>query len=61
MNSSNIIYYETCENCWRKVDITKMTVKETIDGNVIYCPECIEKRKFLYSEIKKIYNIDLGN
>ena len=59
--NNNIIHYEECESCWKKVDIMKMTVKGTSDGNCIYCPECIAKEKFLYDEIKRIHNIDFDN
>lgn len=59
--NSNIIHYEECEDCWKKVDIMKMIVKETSDGNCIYCPECIKKQKELNDEIKRIYNVDFNN
>jgi len=46
--------YEQCEDCYRSVDIMKMVVKGTADGNCIYCPECVERHKHLETEAKKL-------
>jgi hypothetical protein len=39
--------FETCEDCWEPVNIMVMIVKETIDGNCIYCPKCVQRHKQL--------------
>jgi transcription elongation factor Elf1 len=46
--------YETCEDCYKKVSIMKMIVKGTQDGNIIYCPECVARHKYLEEEGQKI-------
>ena len=55
------VYYEECEDCWCKVNMMEMIVKETPDGNCIYCPKCVEHHKFLEQESKrlcKLWGID---
>ncbi len=59
------VYYEECEDCWCKVNMMEMIVKETADGkfvgNCIYCPKCVERHKFLEQESKrlcKLWGID---
>jgi len=47
-------YYETCEDCWEKINILEMIVKETVDGNCIYCPKCVEKHKKLEKEAETL-------
>lgn len=46
--------FEECERCFKKVSIYKMVVKETQDGNCIYCPECTEYHKFLEKEFRRV-------
>ena len=46
--------FETCEDCLHKVNIMEMIVKDTPDGNCIYCPKCVEHHKFLETEAKKL-------
>lgn len=55
------VHYQQCDDCYCKVNIMEMIVKETSDGNCIYCPKCVEHHKFLAEEEKrllKLYNID---
>ena len=55
------VHYQQCDDCYFKVNIMEMIVKETSDGNCIYCPKCVEHHKFLAEEEKrllKLYNID---
>jgi nicotinamide-nucleotide amidase len=47
------VYYEECEDCWCKVNMMEMIVKETPDGNCIYCPKCVAHHKYLEEESKK--------
>jgi hypothetical protein len=40
----------------------EIIVKETADGNCIYCPKCVEHHKFLAQEEKrlcKLWGIDM--
>jgi hypothetical protein len=40
----------------------EIVVKETADGNCIYCPKCVEHHKFLAQEEKrlcKLWGIDM--
>ena len=39
--------YETCEDCCEPVNIMNMIVKDTPDGNCIYCKKCTERYKQL--------------
>lgn len=40
--------YETCEDCFDRICIMdNMVVKETPDGNCIYCRKCTERHKLL--------------
>lgn len=48
------VYYEECEDCYGKVSMMEMIVKETPDGNCIYCPKCVERHKFLDEESKRL-------
>lgn len=48
------VYYEECEDCYGKVSMMEMIVKETPDGNCIYCPKCVEHHKFLDEESKRL-------
>ena len=48
------VYYEQCEDCYCKVSMMEMIVKETVDGNCIYCPKCVEHHKFLAEEEKRL-------
>jgi hypothetical protein len=48
------VYYEQCEDCYGKVSMMEMIVKETPDGNCIYCPKCVERHKFLDEESKRL-------
>ncbi len=54
-------YFEYCEDCYNSVSGFIMIVKETADGNCIYCPECVKRHKFLEQEEKrlcKLWKID---
>ena len=46
--------FETCEDCYNQVSIMEMIVKETPDGNCIYCSKCVEHHKFLEKEAEKL-------
>jgi hypothetical protein len=46
--------FETCEDCYNQVSIMKMIVKETPDGNCIYCSKCVEHHKYLEKEADKL-------
>ena len=46
--------FETCEDCCNPVSIMKMIVKETPDGNCIYCSKCVEHHKYLEKEAEKL-------
>ena len=53
--------YEQCEDCLCEVNMMEIIVKETADGNCIYCPKCVERHKFYEQEEKrlcKFYGID---
>ena len=39
--------YETCEDCYDQICILDMVVKDTPDGNCIYCKKCTERHKQL--------------
>ena len=39
--------YETCEDCYDSICILDMVVKDTPDGNCIYCKKCTERHKQL--------------
>ena len=39
--------YETCEDCYEEICIMDMIVKDTPDGNCIYCKKCTERHKQL--------------
>ena len=54
--------YEQCEECLCDVNMMEIVVKETADGNCIYCPKCVEHHKFLAQEEKrlcKLWGLDL--
>ena len=54
--------FKMCEDCFEDVNIMVMSVKDTPDGQCIYCPKCIEHHKFLEMEEKrlaKLWGIDL--
>ena len=60
MSEINVVY-EQCEDCYCEVDMMDIIVKETADGNCIYCPKCVEHHKFLEREqirLCKEYKID---
>ncbi len=46
--------YEQCEECYCEVNMMDIIVKETADGNCIYCPKCVEHHKFLEQEEKRL-------
>ena len=46
--------FETCEDCYGHVSIMEMIVKETPDGNCIYCAKCVERHKFLDREAERL-------
>ena len=45
-------YFERCEECYKSVDMMKIIVKETPDGNCIYCPDCVKHHKYLDEQAK---------
>ena len=49
------IYYVECEDCYGKVSMMEMIVKETADGNCTYCPKCVAHHKYLEEETKKLW------
>ena len=54
--------YEQCEECLCEVNMMEIVVKETAEGNCIYCPKCVEHHKFLAQEEKrlcKLWGIDM--
>lgn len=54
--------FKYCDECYEKVNIMVMSVKETSEGKTIYCPKCVEHHKLLEIEEKrlaKLWNIDL--
>ena len=60
MDEINVVY-EQCEDCYCEVDMMDIIVKETADGNCIYCPKCVEHHKILEREqirLLKEYKID---
>ena len=62
MNEINEVY-EQCEDCFCEVNMMDIIVKETADGNCIYCPKCVEHHNFLEKETKrlcKLWNIDIN-
>jgi hypothetical protein len=55
--------YEQCEECFEDVNMMDIIVKETPDGNCIYCPKCVEHHKFLAQEEKRLclmWGIDIN-
>ena len=61
MNEMNEVF-EQCEDCYSDVNMMDIVVKETADGNCIYCPKCVLRHKFLEQEEKrlcKLYGIDI--
>ena len=42
--------YDTCEDCFNRVCIMDMVVKDTPDGICIYCRKCTERHNFLERE-----------
>lgn len=49
--------YKECECCFMNVHINKMIIKETVEGNCIYCPKCVEYHDYLNNEALKLYRI----
>ena len=45
-------YFEYCDDCYMPVSAFIMVVKETADGNCIYCPDCIKRHKYLDEQSK---------
>ena len=53
--------YEQCEECLCEVNMMEIVVKETAEGNCIYCPKCVEHHKFLEQQtirLCKLWGID---
>ena len=46
--------FKMCEDCFEDVNIMVMSVKDTPDGQCIYCPKCIKHHKFLEIEEKRL-------
>lgn len=54
--------YEKCEDCGYKCPIMQIIIKDTSEGQTIYCPDCVRHHKFLEQtekELAKKWNIDL--
>ena len=54
-------YYEDCEDCLKSINMMEIIVKETPDGNCIYCRDCVKHHKWLDEQAKilcKKWNID---
>ena len=54
--------FKQCDECFEDVNIMKMIVKGTPDGQCIYCPKCVQHHNFLEMEEKrlaKLWGIDL--
>ncbi len=45
-------YFEECEDCYKSVNMMEIIVKETPDGNCIYCPDCVKRHKYLDEQAK---------
>jgi len=45
-------YFEQCEDCYKSVNMMEIIVKETPDGNCIYCPDCVKHHKYLEEQTK---------
>ena len=45
-------YFEQCEDCYKSVNMMEIIVKETPDGNCIYCPDCVKRHKYLDDQCK---------
>ena len=39
--------FETCEDCYNRICVLDIVVKDTPDGICIYCQKCTERHKFL--------------
>ena len=37
--------FETCEDCYNRICVMDMVVKDTPDGICIYCQKCTERHK----------------
>ncbi len=42
--------FETCEDCYDRICIMDMVVKDTPDGICIYCRKCTDRHKLLEKE-----------
>jgi hypothetical protein len=54
--------YEQCEDCFSDVNMFDIIVKETADGNCIYCPKFVQRHKCLEQEetrLCKLSGIDM--
>ncbi len=47
-------FYEQYDECFAVVNMIDIIVKETPDGNCIYCPKCVGYHKFLAQEEKRL-------
>ncbi len=43
----NTVSFEACEDCYDRICIMDMVVKEALDGICIYFRKCAERYKFL--------------
>ncbi len=46
--------FETCEDCYNKICIMDMVVKDTPDGICIYCRKCTVRHKLLEKEAEAL-------
>ncbi len=45
-------YFEECEDCYKSINMMEIIVKETADGNCIYCSDCVKRHKYLDEQAK---------
>ena len=46
--------FETCEDCYNRICVLDIVVKDTPDGICIYCQKCTERHKFLDKEAESL-------
>jgi hypothetical protein len=46
--------FETCEDCYDRICIMDMVVKETSKGVCIYCHKCTERHQFLENQAETL-------
>jgi hypothetical protein len=46
--------FESCEDCYDRIGIIDMVVKDTPDGICIYCRKCTDRHKLLEKEAEAL-------